>query len=113
LKRDPRNHANAAMKYRLARMGLDSGKLQAMIQLQNNKCAICGVSLAEIETKNVHVDHDHLTGKARGVLCHYCNAVLGFAKDSKDVLSKAITYLQSPPFNLLEETQDVGEAQTL
>ena len=69
-----------------------------MILDQNNKCAICN----EMETwKNKHgdirplaIDHDHSTGKVRGLLCTSCNALLGHAKDKISVLENAIKYLK-------------------
>lgn len=42
---------------------------------QQGKCAICEVQL-NFESRKWHVDHDHTTGKARGVLCHHCNTNL-------------------------------------
>lgn len=42
----------------------------------------------------VAVDHDHTTGKVRGLLCNACNKGLGFFKDSKELLDKAIKWLQ-------------------
>lgn len=45
------------------------------------------------------IDHDHKTGKVRGVLCKQCNISLGGAKDSIDTLKGLIEYLQVPPAN--------------
>lgn len=42
-----------------------------------------------------HVDHDHETGKVRGVLCHSCNAGIGLLGDSVPILREAIRYLES------------------
>lgn len=71
-----------------------------MIKAQGNVCKICG---AEPEGKRFWaLDHDHnCCGKGRscpkcqrGVLCQACNKILGFAKDNKEVLAKAIEYLE-------------------
>lgn len=51
-------------------------------------CAICRVA------SNLHLDHCHDSGEFRGVLCHHCNALLGFARDDVTILSAAIEYLR-------------------
>lgn len=69
---------------------------QIMLKNQNNKCLICD-SLLEIKDLNSnypHVDHDHSTGKVRGILCMNCNLGLGYFNDSIKLLNKAIIYLQ-------------------
>lgn len=59
---------------------------------QNNCCAICGIHESEL-TRKLCVDHDHKTGKIRGLLCGRCNVGLGHAKDDIDVLQKMREYL--------------------
>ena len=65
---------------------------------QNGVCAICNqpdVSKnSSGNTKTLSVDHCHVTGKVRGLLCHSCNATLGYAKDNISILENAITYLR-------------------
>jgi hypothetical protein len=65
---------------------------------QNNVCAICKQpETAVIRGKVIAmpVDHDHKTGKARGLLCTKCNQGLGLFRDNKDILQVAIQYLDS------------------
>lgn len=62
-----------------------------MERAQNNKCAICNL---ESENRKLCTDHDHVTGKVRGLLCHKCNFALGYFKDSLDNLYSAISYLE-------------------
>lgn len=50
-------------------------------------CNICGA------TERLHVDHDHSTGRVRGILCVNCNHGLGRFRDNPELLSKAIFYL--------------------
>ena len=60
---------------------------------QGYKCAICGTPRDELKN-NLAVDHDHDTGEVRGLLCYACNRGIGLLKDSVEVLSKAVEYLQ-------------------
>jgi len=74
------------------------------IILANQKylCPICKKSI--YNQKRICVDHDHLTGKIRGVLCDNCNLGLGIFKDSKDLLTNAIQYLcQKSTFHSLKK----------
>lgn len=57
-------------------------------------CGICGISFTELNTNQVHVDHDHRTGQIRDLLCFKCNAGLGQFQDDADNLRAAIEYLE-------------------
>lgn len=61
---------------------------------QDGKCAICGNG-TNGNKKNFCVDHDHETGKVRGLLCHNCNVSVGLMKESPLLLRKAAEYLES------------------
>lgn len=61
-----------------------------MLEEQGGVCAICGTGNGQ---KMLHVDHDHGTGRVRGLLCHQCNRVLGLAHDNPELMRKAIEYL--------------------
>jgi len=73
--------------------GITIEKFDAIIKLQNGLCPICKLTLSEIDSKNIHVDHDHKTNRVRGVLCTNCNSGLGHAKDNVDTLQNSIEYL--------------------
>jgi len=64
-----------------------------MLESQDNGCAICGKTPEE-NGRRLHVDHDHRTGKVRGLLCHACNMLIGFAYDDIDILLNTINYLR-------------------
>jgi hypothetical protein len=52
---------------------------------QKSRCAICKIKAHG--GKGWHVDHDHNTGKYRGILCHFCNVGLGNFRDNVKTLS--------------------------
>ena len=65
---------------------------------QGGRCAICGgegflLNKTRHKIKLV-VDHDHSTGKIRGLLCHNCNRALGLFHDNLDHLNNALNYLK-------------------
>jgi len=71
---------------------------ERMLREQDGKCAICGSDKPSIngkKPKHFAVDHDHITGNVRALLCTKCNAGLGNYKDSPSLLRKAARYLES------------------
>ena len=68
-----------------------------MLAAQNGVCAICRKPETAKDgyggVKRLSVDHNHETGKVRGLLCGRCNTGLGFFKDNPDVLAEATAYL--------------------
>ena len=66
-------------------------KYNQILNLQNYKCAICQYKCPT--GRQLAVDHNHKTGKVRGLLCMECNIGLGKFKDSDDLLLRAISYL--------------------
>ena len=73
------------------RLGLSLDGYNALVQNQNNLCAICHGP--ETFNGSLSVDHSHDTGKVRGLLCTNCNRGLGHFKDSLLYLKSAIEYL--------------------
>lgn len=72
-------------------LGLDTEKDLIMAALEKQKsCAICG----KPPRARLQIDHNHKTGKYRGLLCDNCNIGLGHFKDSPELLRKAIDYLK-------------------
>lgn len=59
------------------------------------KCAICNKIEGESQYKRNHIDHNHKTGKIRGMLCPNCNTGLGSFKESPELLLKAIEYIKN------------------
>ena len=61
---------------------------------QNYSCAICGTKTPTGKWKVFAVDHNHTTGKVRGLLCNECNRGIGLLKDSLTIISSAYSYLE-------------------
>lgn len=78
------------MRYHLYK--ITETQYQTLVERQDNLCAICNTNTPG-GRGNWHVDHDHQTGKVRGLLCHCCNTGLGLFKDNPDLLLKAKEYL--------------------
>lgn len=87
------------------RYGLTPAQYDALVELQGGRCAICRQSPTGKRTR-LHVDHDHLTGEVRGLLCNLCNVALGAIHDDPAILRAAIVYLAS-------EHLDVGIAKLI
>ena len=70
-------------------------EIQELIAKQQHRCAICRVPFNEsIRNLKSNVDHDHATGRVRGILCRLCNAAIGLAQDDPKLLRKMARYLE-------------------
>lgn len=78
--------------YRISRYNLSKEEYDTKYNLQGGRCAICHRQEAEFK-KKLHVDHDHITGAIRGLLCQQCNVGLGNFSDSCERLINAKDYL--------------------
>lgn len=73
---------------------IDQVVYDRMFKDQDGLCAICcNPPLGKKTTQMLAVDHCHATGRVRGLLCHKCNAAIGFFKDSPELVKKALDYL--------------------
>ena len=71
-------------------------EFDTMLQNQNSQCKICKLTF-DTTVRNLKpvVDHDHKTGKVRGMLCWSCNSMLGFSLDNPTVLEDGAKYIRS------------------
>jgi len=75
--------------------GLDAGEFDAWWTVFKGKCGICSIEMTmPLPTQGqsltaVCVDHDHVTGNIRGLLCNACNKALGLFKDDPQILINA------------------------
>lgn len=71
--RNPHRSRNDLLKYKY---GLTPERFEEMLTAQEGKCAIC--RRPPRPGKPFSIDHDHETGRVRGLLCQFCNVMLGF-----------------------------------
>jgi len=72
--------------------GLTLDDYNKLFSDQKGCCLICKKHQSDL-VKKLGVDHDHATGKIRGLLCSSCNAAIGLLEDDIALLQRAISYL--------------------
>lgn len=82
-----RNNASRRLRI-LKTYGIGLREYKALIAAANGTCGICGPS-----DRQLVLDHDHRTGRVRGVLCNRCNLALGGFDDDAERLRVALSYL--------------------
>lgn len=89
---NPEKYKKSQLRQRRKReYGLSDEDMEIKLESQNYKCVICSEKI----DWNCHVDHDHVSGNVRGLLCPSCNLGLGMFKDNLDSLNNAILYLRN------------------
>lgn len=85
-----RNHRRA--HHINKKFGLTEAQYELMIVAQDGHCAIC----AELDRpeKRLAVDHDHVTGRIRALLCDRCNRGIGFLDENPERLCAAANYIE-------------------
>lgn len=78
-------------RYYLRTYGITTEQYGEMYLRQRGCCAICGV--LPLPNDPLAVDHDHMSGAVRGLLCRGCNVGLGCFKDNIASMGRAIAYL--------------------
>lgn len=81
--------ANQA-RQRVKRYGITVEDYANMLVQHVGKCGICSRPFS----RSPHIDHDHVTGKVRGLLCYPCNSGIGQFQDNIETLKNAIAYLE-------------------
>lgn len=83
---------------RALRRGVNGIEYDAMVEAQDGLCLTCGrperKRRADGTMFTLSVDHDHVTGRVRGLLCIACNSALGMIGDSIPTLRSMIAYLE-------------------
>ena len=89
-----RNHEGrlaSSRRHKHKKINVTDEAYKEMLDSQNRRCAICGEQPNGI---SLAVDHNHETGKVRGLLCRNCNLALGLFKDNQTLLASAKSYLE-------------------
>jgi hypothetical protein len=74
------------------RYGLQPYEYEEMLEAQEGCCDICGKHSSKFKIE-LSVDHCHVSGKVRSLLCSNCNTAIGLLKHDVDITRSAIAYL--------------------
>lgn len=74
--------------------GITPEDYDQMLESQGNSCLTCQVHITQYFKDYFDVDHNHTTGRVRGLLCHNCNTSLGKLKENKETLRKMIFLIE-------------------
>lgn len=83
--------ANTRLVRLANKYGLTVEQVEDVLDEADGKCMICGT---EVGRDSLHFDHNHNTGKFRGLLCGPCNRGIGLLKDSRKIVLSALHYLE-------------------
>jgi len=94
-----KNKKSRKNNHLLKTYGLSLESYQALFEKQNGVCRICKKAESILDKRTgekvmLAVDHDHATGRIRGLLCGNCNRALGLLGDSPEILRTAADYLE-------------------
>ena len=73
--------------------GLTPEQYKMILKRQKNKCTVCPTKLSKLSSKEIHIDHNHKTGKVRGILCQKCNLALGLLLESVNIIKSLLNYI--------------------
>lgn len=105
--RESRDRAGGAREYHpRRRYGITGADFDAMVEAQGGTCAVC-------DGKPEHVDHDHKTGRVRGILCFNCNQALGNVRDDLTVLQGLMDYLRRHRLSLIGPVDEYSAAEAV
>lgn len=84
----------ARRSWSLRKYGLTREEFEGLLLSQGHRCANPGCRTPDPgDNGDWHVDHDHVTGEVRGILCHHCNTAIGLLEDSQERAAGLAKYL--------------------
>lgn len=92
---------------RMKKYGITPEERNRIFNIQNGVCPICGNDGSNSKYEELYVDHDHQTGKVRGLLCGRCNFALGQFDDDVERMKRAIMYLEGTLENTVSTVANV------
>lgn len=97
--RKPRNPTEQKSAHLKRTFNLTRDEYDAMRQAQTGLCASCGrpetrTNLRNGDVLDLAVDHDHVTGQVRALLCSSCNIALGLLQDDPERIEQLLRYIQ-------------------
>jgi hypothetical protein len=104
-----RSYGRQRKAHLMDKYGISDRDYSLLMESQRGVCKICSKICAS--GRALSVDHDHATGRVRGLLCGKCNAGLGLFMDSKTNLELAIKYLNNsyPVIEKMEISMKIDE----
>src|SRR5438445_8912572 len=94
-RKDQRPGARVRERARTLRAyGLTEADWDALIRRQQDRCAVCRTDKPGGRGERWHIDHDHVTGQVRGLLCGKCNTAIGMLQDDPEVIQAAARYVR-------------------
>lgn len=94
---DPAYRREVNLRSQLRRYGITPEEYRAQVAQQANRCAVCGDAPDPNGIKSasrLHVDHDHVTGRNRDLLCIRCNQGVGYFRDDPALLRAMAEYIE-------------------
>lgn len=91
------DHIDRAIARKRHRYGITDLQLLAIYDAQRNRCPVCCAPLVFDGRAGAHIDHDHSTGRVRGILCAECNKALGHYEKNAAAFA---AYLKNPTCDL-------------
>lgn len=88
--------SNAKLRNIKHKFNLTEEQLNELHLKHSGRCGICNKEFES--SRKTFIDHDHATGKVRGLLCPNCNTILGHGFDDVNILKAAISYLEQSHF---------------
>jgi len=87
-------HRKSRISWLKTNYGITPEIYEALLLEQGDGCAVCGSSKWRGKNNRPIIDHDHRTGRIRGIVCHGCNIALGYVHDNPQLAIALAIYLQ-------------------